>query len=83
MNSLFPFDTKRGSQDKFMKVVKTALEHKIDVLAEVPTGVGKTAAVLSSSLEYALEHNKKVLFLTSKHTHHKIAIDTLRKIKLI
>jgi len=81
MNSLFPFDTKRGSQDKFMKVVKTALEHKKDVLAEVPTGVGKTAAVLSSSLEYALEHNKKVLFLTSKHTHHKIAIDTLRKIK--
>ncbi len=81
MSNLFPFDNHRESQDRFMKVVETALEHKKDVLAEVPTGVGKTAAVLTPALEYAIKHNKKVLFLTSKHTHHNIAIDTLKKIK--
>jgi len=81
MNSLFPFDNYRESQDRFIKVVEAALIHKKDVLAEVPTGVGKTAAVLTPSLEYALKNKKKVLFLTSRHTQHNIAIDTLKKIK--
>jgi len=78
---LFPFETYRKGQDSFAKVVANALSVKKDVLAQVPTGVGKTVAVLTAALEYALKHDKKVLFLTSKHTHHKIAIDTLRKIK--
>jgi DNA excision repair protein ERCC-2 len=81
MKNLFPFDSYRKGQESFIKVVNTALENKKDVLAQIPTGVGKTAAVLSATLSYAIEHNKKVIFLTSKHTHHKIAIDTLRKIK--
>ena len=81
MKNLFPFDSYRKGQESFIKVINTALENKKDVLAQIPTGVGKTAAVLSASLEYAIDHDKKVLFLTSKHTHHKIAIDTLKKIK--
>jgi len=78
---LFPFAEYRNGQEPFMKVVATALSNKKDVLADIPTGVGKTAAVLTAALEYALKHNKKVLFLTSKHTHHRIAVDTLKKIK--
>jgi DNA excision repair protein ERCC-2 len=81
MEDLFPFDTYRKGQDSFIKVVNTALAYKKDVLANVPTGVGKTAATLAPCLKYAIENNKCVIFLTSKHTHHKIAIDTLREIK--
>jgi len=81
MKNLFPFNSYRKGQESFIKVVNTALENKKDVLAQIPTGVGKTAAVLSACLEYAIDHNKKILFLTSKHTHHYIAIDTLKKIK--
>ncbi len=81
MQDLFPFDTYRAGQESFVKVVNTALKHKKDVLASVPTGVGKTAATLAPTLKYALENDKTVIFLTSKHTHHKVAVDTLRDIK--
>jgi len=81
MMNLFPFDSYRKGQDSFARVVWTALQHKKDVLAQVPTGVGKTAATLAPALKYALENDKHVVFLTSKHTHHKIAIETLRQIK--
>ena len=81
MKDLFPFDNYRKGQDSFVKVVNTALIHRKDVLAQVPTGVGKTAATLAPTLKYAIENNKHVIFLTSKHTHHKIAIDTLKEIK--
>ena len=81
MQDFFPFESYRKGQDSFIKVVGTALKHKKDVLANVPTGVGKTVATLAPALKYALANNKQVIFLTSKHTHHKIAIDTLREIK--
>jgi DNA excision repair protein ERCC-2 len=81
MQDLFPFDSYRKGQDSFIRVINAALKHKKDVLANVPTGVGKTAATLAPCLKYALENDKHVIFLTSKHTHHKIAIDTLREIK--
>ena len=41
MQDLFPFENYRKGQDSFIKVVNTALRHKKDVLANVPTGVGK------------------------------------------
>lgn len=81
MLDLFPFEKHREAQDSFIKVVGTALKHKKDVLAHVPTGVGKTIATLAPSLAFALENKKNVVFLTSKHTHHKIAIETLKIIK--
>ncbi len=81
MQDLFPFESYRKGQDNFIKVVRTALNHKKDVLAQVPTGVGKTVSTLAPALQYAIENDKHVIFLTSKHTHHKIAIDTLREIK--
>ena len=81
MKSLFPFEEYREGQNSFMKVINTALSNKKDILAQIPTGVGKTAAVLTKCLEYSLQNNKQIIFLTSKHTQHRIAIDTLRKIK--
>lgn len=46
-----------------------------------PTGCGKTAAALSSSLTFAINNNKTVIFVTPMHSQHKIAIDTLKLIK--
>ena len=78
---LFPFNEMREGQESFMKVVRTALNHKKSVLSHMPTGIGKTVSALSPSLRYALDNNKTVIFLTPKHTHHRIAIETLKKIK--
>src|SRR3989344_484680 len=78
---LFPHDTSRKVQDDMVKDVYEAVSSKKNLIVHAPTGIGKTAASLSPALSYALENNLTVFFLTSRHTQHKIALDTLKKIK--
>jgi len=77
---LFPHSEIRESQKEFMSDITKALENKKHLLAHVPTGIGKTAAILSTCLPYAIENNKTIFFLTTRHTQHKIIIETLKKI---
>ena len=51
-------------------------------LAAAPTGIGKTAAALSAAIEVArsVAVPKKILFLTSRQSQHKIVVDTVRKL---
>ena len=81
MKFLFPFDDIRKSQSDLIDDVKKAIESKKNLIAHAPTGIGKTAATISAALTYAMENDKNVFFLTSKHTQHHIAIETLKKIK--
>ena len=78
---LFPHKKPRKSQDHFLNLVDQAIKNKENVLASLPTGVGKTAATIPIALKHALKNNLTVFFLTPKHTQHKIAIETLKKIK--
>ena len=64
-----------------MEDVRDSVACERILIAHAPTGIGKTVAVLVPSLQYALENEKTVFFLTSKRSQHKIAIDTLRLIK--
>lgn len=77
----FPYETMRPGQKEFYKDCVDVLNKGQNLIANVPTGIGKTAAVLSASLEYALANDKIVIFLTSRHSQHNIAIDTLKLIK--
>lgn len=77
---LFPHTEMRKTQDEFVKDVLSSLEQKKHLLAHAPTGVGKTA-ILGPILSFALKNNLDIFFLTSRHTQHKIAIDTLKLIK--
>jgi len=79
--NFFPFKKIRPCQKEFLEDVKAILKQEKHLIAHAPTGIGKTAAVLSPSLEYSLSNGKTIFFLTPKHTQHKIVIDTLRKIK--
>ncbi len=79
--NLFPFGKLRKGQRQLLEKTKQTLEKETNLLVHAPTGIGKTAAVLSPALEYALENNKTILFLTPRHSQHKIVIDTLRKIQ--
>ena len=51
------------------------------LLANAPTGIGKTAASLAASLSISRAHQgEHVLFLTGRQSQHSIVVDTVQKI---
>ena len=84
---LFPHESVREEQRELIKSVQATLKKKEHLIVHAPTGLGKTAATLAPALSYVLqqkkEHNKDltIFFLTSRHTQHQIAINTLKQIK--
>ncbi|MEM7826607.1 MAG: ATP-dependent DNA helicase [Candidatus Aenigmatarchaeota archaeon] len=78
---LFPFEHVREGQRELIKDVEVCLRERKNLIANAPSGVGKTVATIAPSLEYALENGKTIFFLTPKHSQHRIVIETLQKIK--
>ncbi len=58
--------------------VRNAVQNKRHLVADAPTGLGKTIAALFPCVEYALDNGKTVLFLTSRLSQHKMAIETMQ-----
>lgn len=77
----FPYPNIRSEQIKLLHDLDAAFKEEKILLAHAPTGLGKTATALSVAIYHALEKKKRVLFLTSRHTQHAIAVETLRDIK--
>jgi DNA excision repair protein ERCC-2 len=82
---LFPHSEIRNIQDVLVKKIDECITNKTHLVAHAPTGLGKTAAALSPALTHIAKNNLNnpnltVFFLTSRHTQHKIVLDTLRKI---
>ncbi len=77
----FPHEKIRDEQGKFIKDVYSAVSGRKCLIAHAPTGLGKTAAALSPALSCALKNDLTVFFLTSRHTQHSIAVQTLRQIR--
>ena len=78
---LFPFQEIRESQEKLIEDIKSAIDNKKHALIHAPTGLGKTISTLGPALKLALEKNLTVIFVTPKHTQHRIAVETLKDIK--
>src|SRR3989344_45351 len=76
----FPYEKVRPGQDKFIEKVQYCIRNKKHLIAHAPTGVGKTA-VLGPILHYAIENDLHVFFLTPRNTQHRIAIETIERIK--
>lgn len=76
---LFPFPEVREKQDELMQKVDEAVESGGNLVAHAPTGLGKTAASITPAMEYAKQHDKKVFFVTPRHSQHQIAIETARE----
>src|SRR3989338_6721734 len=78
---LFPHDEARDIQDTVVSDTYNAIRDKKDIIVHAPTGIGKTASALAPALSYAINKDVTVFFLTSRQTHHKIAVETLKKIR--
>ena len=76
----FPYSEIRDGQREFLNDVTKALHSKSHLLANAPTGMGKTVAVLFSALRFAMKNDKLIIFLTSRKSQHIIVIDELKKI---
>ena len=79
--AFFPHDEVRQIQSHLVEAIDKAISNGKNLIAHAPTGLGKTAASLAPALSNTLKTSKTIFFLTSMHTQHKIAIDTIREIK--
>jgi DNA excision repair protein ERCC-2 len=80
---LFPHKEVRKIQDDLIQEVDDCIKNKQNLIVHAPTGLGKSAATLPIALAHAIKSNLTVFFLTSRHTQHMIALDTLKEIKKI
>jgi DNA excision repair protein ERCC-2 len=72
----------REGQKQIIIDILESLENKKNIILHAPTGTGKTDASLSAAISFALENNKKILFLTPKTSQHKMALEVIREINL-
>jgi DNA excision repair protein ERCC-2 len=73
-------DTLRDAQKEMVIDGINTLSKQGFLLAAAPTGIGKTAASLASSIEVARNNQNQILFLTGRQSQHKIVIETVRSI---
>ena len=73
----FPHTAPRPIQDKLMEAIDHALREGESLLAEAPTGSGKTAAALYSAMKEGLVSDRQVVFLTAKTLQQTMAVNTL------
>ncbi len=78
---LFPHSEARPVQEDLISDAAAAAAERKSLIAHAPTGLGKTAATISPCLAEAMKSSATIFFLTSRHTQHQIALDTLRSIK--
>ncbi|HEX4439339.1 MAG TPA: ATP-dependent DNA helicase [Thermoanaerobaculia bacterium] len=73
----FPHTAPRPIQEKLMDAVRLAVNGGENLLAEAPTGSGKTAAALHPAMAAGLATGRQVVFLTSKTLQQKMAVSAL------
>jgi len=77
--AIFAYDSMSEGQSQFCTdAIAAARDGKI-LLANAPTGIGKTSGALSI-LEQSIPAKRKVIFLTTRDTHHLQAIREIKRI---
>jgi DNA excision repair protein ERCC-2 len=77
--SLFTYKFRKNQLD-ILNLINDAVKKGSHLVLESGTGSGKTVCALVPTLRYALEHDKKVLYLTRTNSQQRQVIFELRKI---
>ena len=75
----FPFDAPRPIQAELMEAIRASVSSGRHLLAQAPTGSGKTAAALHAALSEALRGGRKLVFLTAKTLQQSLVVETLSR----
>lgn len=79
---IFPFDDFRSGQKEIIKISQRVFSNEEVGLLHAPTGLGKTAAVLTGFFSLGRDHPFEHLFALSRtKSQSKIYIDELEKIR--
>ena len=74
----FPYDTKRIGQRQLMRDVYHAVESGKLLLANAPTGIGKTISTLFPTLKaWSRGYCEKIFYLTARNTIRRVAAQTV------
>lgn len=73
----FPHHTPRPGQKILIEAIESTLAEGKFLLAEAPTGSGKTAAALHPAMVQGLKTGRQVVFLTSKTLQQRMAVAAL------
>ncbi len=76
----FQLPERRMEQEEIMTTVEASLQSGEHLMISAPTGTGKTAAALFPAIRYAVQHQKRIIYLTSKTTQQAIIRETLKPI---
>ena len=78
--SIFPYEP-RKNQIAIMQTMKRTIDDRIPLVFESGTGSGKTICTISAALEYAIEHDKKIIYTTRTNAQQRQVILELRSIR--
>jgi DNA excision repair protein ERCC-2 len=77
---LFPY-TPRKNQTAIMETITNVISTRGTLVYESGTGSGKTICTLASTLQYAREHGKKIIYATRTNAQQRQVILELRAIR--
>ncbi|HWC66052.1 MAG TPA: DEAD/DEAH box helicase, partial [Thermoanaerobaculia bacterium] len=75
----FPFAAPRPIQEELMEAIRGSVSAGRHLLAQAPTGSGKTAAALHAALSGALGGGRRLVFLTAKTLQQNLVVETLAR----
>lgn len=77
---LFPYNA-RKNQTAIMHTIQNILSNRKHLVLESGTGSGKTICAITATLSYALEHDKKIVYITRTNAQQRQVIVELRAIR--
>ncbi|RLF20758.1 MAG: hypothetical protein DRZ82_01245 [Thermoprotei archaeon] len=77
----FPYAKIRKGQHEIIEKLLEVLDKRMNAVFEAPSGIGKTIAVLSVVVPYAIEHDLKVFYMCRTHTQMSRVIEELNSMR--